>query len=43
VKWPWQIDILLTLSVWKKSHLDIIIKQDLIDLENVQQITQIET
>ena len=28
---------------WKKSHLDIIIKQDLIDLENVQQITQIET
>lgn len=28
---------------WKKSHLDIIIKQDLIDLENVHQITQIET
>ena len=28
---------------WKKSHLDIILKQDLIDLENVQQITQIET
>ena len=28
---------------WKKSHLDVIIKQDLIDLENVQQITQIET
>ena len=28
---------------WKKSHLDIIIKQDLIDLENVQQITLIET
>lgn len=28
---------------WKKSHLDIIIKQDLIDLENVQQITSIET
>jgi predicted AAA+ superfamily ATPase len=27
---------------WKKSHLDIILKQDLIDLENVQQITQIE-
>lgn len=26
---------------WKKSHLDIILKQDLIDLENVQQITQI--
>ncbi len=28
---------------WKRSHLDIILKQDLIDLENVQQITQIET
>ncbi len=28
---------------WKKSHLDIILKQDLIDLENVRQITQIET
>lgn len=28
---------------WKKSHLDIIIKQDLIDLENIQQITQLET
>ncbi len=28
---------------WKKSHLDVIIKQDLIDLENVQQITAIET
>lgn len=28
---------------WKKSHLDIILKQDLIDLEKVQQITQIET
>ena len=28
---------------WKKSHLDIIVKQDLIDLENVQQIVQIET
>jgi len=28
---------------WKKSHLDIILKQDLIDVENVQQITQIET
>jgi len=28
---------------WKKSHLDIILKQDLIDLENVQQITAIET
>ncbi|MCG8636806.1 MAG: ATP-binding protein [Desulfobacterales bacterium] len=27
---------------WKKSHLDIILKQDLIDLENVQQISQIE-
>jgi len=28
---------------WKRSHLDIIIKQDLIDLENVQQITSVET
>ena len=28
---------------WKKSHLDIILKQDIIDLENVQQIIQIET
>jgi predicted AAA+ superfamily ATPase len=28
---------------WKRSHLDIIIRQDLIDLENVQQITVIET
>jgi predicted AAA+ superfamily ATPase len=28
---------------WKKSHLDIILKQDLIDLENVQQLTEIET
>lgn len=27
---------------WKKSHLDIIIRQDLIDLENVQQIASIE-
>jgi predicted AAA+ superfamily ATPase len=28
---------------WKRSHLDIILKQDLIDLENIQQITAIET
>jgi hypothetical protein len=28
---------------WKRSHLDIIIKQDLIDLENVQHITSVET
>jgi predicted AAA+ superfamily ATPase len=28
---------------WKKSHLDIILKQDLIELENIQQIIQIET
>ncbi|MGB5686072.1 MAG: ATP-binding protein [Candidatus Electrothrix sp.] len=28
---------------WKRSHLDIIIRQDLIELENVQQITAIET
>ena len=28
---------------WKRSHLDIIIRQDLIDLENVKEITSIET
>lgn len=28
---------------WKKSHLDIILKQDLIDLENFQQLFVIET
>jgi predicted AAA+ superfamily ATPase len=28
---------------WKRSHLDIILKQDLLDLENVQQISSIET
>jgi len=28
---------------WKRSHLDIILKHDLVDLENVQQITSIET
>ena len=28
---------------WKRSHLYIIVRQDLIDLENVQQITSIET
>ncbi|MEN8256699.1 MAG: ATP-binding protein [Thermodesulfobacteriota bacterium] len=28
---------------WKRSHLGIILKQDLIDLENVQDITSIET
>ena len=28
---------------WKRSHLDIIIRQDLIDLENVQQVTTLET
>ena len=28
---------------WKRSHLDIILKQDLIDLENIRQITSIET
>jgi len=28
---------------WKRSHLDIILKQDLIDLENVQQIFVMET
>ena len=28
---------------WKKTHLDIILKQDLVDLENVQHISIIET
>ncbi len=28
---------------WKQSHLHIILKQDLIDIENVQQITLVET
>lgn len=28
---------------WKKSHLDIILKQDIFELENVQQIVQMET
>ncbi|MDY6824655.1 MAG: ATP-binding protein [Thermodesulfobacteriota bacterium] len=28
---------------WQKSHLDIIIRQDMIELEDVQQITAIET
>jgi uncharacterized protein len=28
---------------WKRSHMDIILKQDMIDLENVRQITSIET
>jgi predicted AAA+ superfamily ATPase len=28
---------------WKRSHLDIILKQDMLDLENVRHITMIET
>jgi predicted AAA+ superfamily ATPase len=28
---------------WKRSHLDIIIRQDLIDLENVREISSVET
>lgn len=28
---------------WKRSHLDIIVRQDLIDLENVREITSVET
>ena len=28
---------------WKRSHLDIIIRQDLVDLENVKEITSVET
>lgn len=28
---------------WKRSHLDIILKQDMIDLENVRQINSVET
>ena len=28
---------------WKRTHLDIILKQDIVDLENVREITSIET
>lgn len=28
---------------WKRSHLDIIVRQDLVDLENIKEITSIET
>jgi predicted AAA+ superfamily ATPase len=28
---------------WKRSHLDIILRQDLLDLENVRQISSVET
>jgi uncharacterized protein len=28
---------------WKRSHLDIILKQDLVDLENINQISSVET
>ena len=28
---------------WKRTHLDIIIRQDLLDLENIRQITALET
>ncbi len=28
---------------WKRSHLDIILKQDLVELENIQEILSIET
>lgn len=28
---------------WRKSHLDIILRQDLLDLENIRNITSIET
>jgi len=28
---------------WKRSHLDVIVKQDLIDLENVREISSVET
>lgn len=28
---------------WKRRHLDVILKQDLVDLENVRHITSIET
>lgn len=28
---------------WKRSHVDVILRQDLLDLENVRQITAIET
>lgn len=28
---------------WKKTHLDIILKQDLIELENIKELTSVET
>jgi len=28
---------------WKRSHLDIILRQDLVDIENISQIQTIET
>ncbi len=28
---------------WRRTHLDIILRQDLIDLENIRQIVQVET
>lgn len=28
---------------WKKTHLDIILRQDMVDLQHIRQITQIET
>jgi predicted AAA+ superfamily ATPase len=40
---PFQKKSIQFYNRWKKSHLDIILKQDLIDLENVQQIMTIET
>lgn len=40
---PWLEGSLRFYNRWKRTHLDIIIRQDLIDLENVRQIQQIET
>lgn len=40
---PWLNGTQRFYNRWKRSHLDIIIRQDLLDLENVRQITAIET
>lgn len=40
---PWLDGQVQFYKRWKRSHLDIIIRQDLLDLENVRHITAIET
>jgi predicted AAA+ superfamily ATPase len=40
---PWLVGETQFYKRWKRSHLDIILRQDLLDLENVRQISTIET